>query len=268
MDKAQIWLNGRMQPAAAARIDPADRGLLLGDGVFETLAVRAGKVRDGALHFARLAAGAALLRLELPFDEAGMAAILSQVIATNGLDEGALRLTLTRGPGPRGLLPPDETQPTLMVTGFAQAPATGALTLIVSSLRRDERSPLCGVKSLNYLPNILARLEAREQGADDAILLNHAGRVAGATAGNVFLHDGQAWLTPPLADGVLPGIRRARLMQAGLVREAPLSPADMTACAGLAIGNVLSLRAGARLNDAALNQDAAALAALAAATRV
>jgi branched-chain amino acid aminotransferase len=240
---AEIWLNGTLLPAESAGISPADRGLLLGDGLFETIAVRQGQARDVDRHFARLTTGAKLLRLTVPFDAAGVEVILNKVIAANGLGEGGLRLTLTRGAGARGVLPSPCLVPTVLITSFPPPLLSGALSVIVAqSVRRDETSPLSAVKSLNYLPSILARIEADERGAGDAILLNHAGRVAEASAGNVFFKLGGEWLTPPVAEGALPGIRRARLLESGRVREAALSLGDLRAAKGLCIGSVLALR--------------------------
>lgn len=261
---AILWLNGTLCAAAAARIDPADRGLLLGDGLFETLAVRGGQPCDVARHFARLRAGAALLRLALPFDASALQAALDAVIAANALRQGGLRLTLTRGTGPRGLLPPSPATPTAMISAFAMPQANGPISVILArSVRRDEDSPLTALKTLNYLPNILARLEAAERGADDALLLNRAGRVAASTVGNVFLKRDGEWLTPPLADGALPGIRRARLIDAGKLHEAPIDPSDLASAAGLCLGNVLALRPVARIGTDEIAMPEAEIAALA-----
>jgi len=243
-----IWLNGMLRAAGAARIDPADRGLLLADGLFETIAVRGGQASDVERHFARLQAGASLLRLSIPLGLAAMARALNETAAANSLEEGGLRLTLTRGPAPRGLLPVPGGQPTLMITGFSLPPPGGPVSVIIAAqVRRDETSPLSKVKALGYLPNILARFEAADEGADDAILLNHAGRAAEATVGNIFVKRGGEWLTPPVSEGALPGICRAKLLQAGLVREAPIEATWLYEAEGLCIGNVLSIRAVARV---------------------
>lgn len=244
----KLWLNGTLQDSEQARIDPADRGFLLGDGLFETMVGEGGAVAELALHYARLCAGAALLRLKVPLSQNDLAQAVRQVLVNNGLSNAALRLTLTRGVGPRGVLPALSATPTLLLTAGALPEAAGAARLVTSSIRRDETSPLSQIKSLNYLPNILARLEAAEQGADEALLLNHAGRVAEASAATLFVlrHDG--WVTPPVSEGALPGIRRAVLLQAGRVREAPVSETDMAQAEALCLGNALALRSVASLN--------------------
>lgn len=248
-----VWLNDALMPAGEAAIPVADRGFTLGDGLFETLALRGGTVLDVPSHFARLSEGAALLRLPLPFGADGMASMLAETAAANGLTEGGLRLTVTRGVGPRGLLPPEVPSPAVLITAFPPlARAASVRAIIAHSIARDEASPLSRVKTLNYLPNILARLEARDRGAEEAILLNRAGRVAGATIGNLLVRTGALWLTPPLSDGALPGIRRARLLAAGKITEAPISPETLKNASALCVSNVLALRPIVALEDADL----------------
>ncbi|WP_298223307.1 aminotransferase class IV [Acidocella sp.] len=247
-----VWLNDRLQPAEQASIPVKDRGFTLGDGLFETLNLQGGAPQDVPAHFDRLATGAAVLRLPLPFNAAGMGEILAKTAAANGLTDGGLRLTLTRGSGPRGLLPPRPTNPTVLITAFATAPAQGVRAIIARIIAHDEASPLCRLKTLNYLPNILARLEAQERGAEEAILLNRAGRVAGATIGNLLVRAGALWLTPPLSDGALPGIRRAKLLAAGLAKEAPISEDTLQKATSLCVSNVLALRPILALDGTAL----------------
>lgn len=248
----KIWLNGSLIDEAEARIAPTDRGLLLGDGLFETMAAENGAVPELARHHARLRRGAELLRLPVHFTPQNLAQIVAELLAANGLTLAAVRLTLTRGSGPRGLLPGDATTPTLMLTASAMPAASGPARLITAGQRRDESSILSTIKSLNYLPNVLARIEAAEAGADDALLLNHAGRVAEASASNVFVRLAGRWITPPVSEGALPGVRRAVLLEAGRVQEAPVSIAELVRAEALCLGNALSMRAVASLDGRAL----------------
>jgi branched-chain amino acid aminotransferase len=117
-----LWLNGRLLPAAEARIDPSDRGLLLGDGLFETMRAAGGRLPLLPRHMARLLDGAVLLGLPAPSEET-VADAARALLAAEGLAVAAVRLTLTRGPGPRGLLPPDEPAPTLLLTAAPLPPA-------------------------------------------------------------------------------------------------------------------------------------------------
>jgi branched-chain amino acid aminotransferase len=237
-----LWLNGTLCPANEARIDPADRGFLLGDGLFETMAAHGRAVPELARHYARLCAGAEMLRIPVPITREALAGAVHDVLAANGLMDAMLRLTLTRGVGPRGLLPPSEPNPTLLLTAAPLLSPSGPLRLVTSSIRRDEDSPLSAIKSLNYLPGVLARMEAAERGADDALLLNRAGRVAETSIANLFVRLGGVWLTPPVAEGALPGIRRACLLDAGKLREAAITVEELRQAEAVCAGNALSLR--------------------------
>ena len=229
---AKIHLNGRLIEAAAARIDPADRGLLLADGLFETLRIYKGRAFQLDAHLARLAAGAAAI--DLPMAPASnLTAAVTETILANDLQEASLRITLTRGPAPRGLLPPADPSPTLLIAGQALgAIAREPMTAHISTIRRNEHSPLSRLKSLAYLENVLALREAAASGCDEALLLNTAGRLAGGSRSNIFLVLKGELVTPPPSEGVLAGIARATLLdlarQAGIAaREGPLTLADV-----------------------------------------
>ena len=249
MSETYLWLNGELLPADKARIDPADRGLMLGDGLFETMAAKDGAVPEFARHHARLAAGASFLRIPMLLNQPALEESCRALLAANGMTEAALRLTLTRGPAPRGLAPPPRPIPTMLITAAPLPPPGGKLRLITASIRRDEASPLSALKTLNYLPSVLARIEAAEQGADDALLLNRRGFVAETSAANLFVRLHGQWFTPPVEDGALPGIRRAMLLEAGRVQEAPLSPVQLLHAEAIFAGNALSLRPVAALDS-------------------
>ncbi len=251
-----VWLNGALVPTDAARIAPGDRGFTLGDGLFETLAARGGSITRLPAHLARLAAGAQVLGLEVPaFDLTTIAAALLQA---HQLDDGILRLTLTRGEGVRGVLPPPHPIPTLLVTlAPIAAPAAPARLVVAQGTRRNEHSPLSRIKSLNYLDNILARQEAHRRGADDALLLNTQGRIAESTIANVFLVCDGDLVTPPLSDGALPGVMRAEVLARG-AREAPVMPEDLEAADEIFLTSSLGLRSVREIEGRALPSCAAA----------
>jgi branched-chain amino acid aminotransferase len=211
-----LYLDGRIVDPGQARIDPHDRGFLLGDGLFETMRAARGRVVFVDRHLDRLEAGAAMLGIPLPQPRDVIAAACLAVLEANRLTDGnaALRITLSRGPGPRGLAPPAEPAPSVLITAVsltdAVPPPAGA---VISGIRRNERSPLSRIKSLNYLDNVLALREARERGADEAILCNSAGRLACASAANLFLVREGALLTPPPGEGILPGVTRGVLLE-------------------------------------------------------
>lgn len=240
----KVHLNGRLTDAAQAAVAVGDRGFTLGDGVFETIKVLGGRPLRLAAHWQRLAEGARLLRLPLPLDADALEAALAQVLAANGLDDAAVRLTVSRGPGQRGLLPPVPCTPTVLLTAGPLPPAPGpARAVIAREVRRNQHSPLARCKALSYLDNVLARLEAEERGADEALLLNTDGRLAEASIANLFvvMADGTI-ATPPVADGALPGVRRAELIgQVGAV-ERPLMPEDLDTAREAFLTNALGVR--------------------------
>ncbi|WP_051535836.1 aminotransferase class IV [Asaia platycodi] len=204
-----IWLNDRLTTAEAAAIDCSDRGFLLGDGVFETMRLHDGTITRLDAHLGRLTEGAKLL--QIPFlGEDRLRMALSNLVEANGLASGSLRLTLSRGTGPRGLLPPPSPRPTLLITQALPSPPLGPCRLHVSRYRRDGASPLSRIKHLNYLPQILSRLEADQAGYDDALLLSVDGvHVAEASAST---DRAERRKTPHtcLQDGALAGMARAR----------------------------------------------------------
>jgi branched-chain amino acid aminotransferase len=254
----KIHLNGRLLDASEARIDPADRGLLLADGLFETLRAYGGHAFCLDAHLARLAAGAMLLGLAAP-PVAETAAAVQETLMANALTEATIRITLTRGAGPRGLLPPAEMTPTLMIAAHPLPPALPrTMSASLASIRRNEHSPLAQLKSLAYLDNILALREAAAAGWEEAILLNTAGRIAGGSRSNLFLVLDGVVTTPPPSEGVLPGIARQTVLdlaaREGLpAREAALNLADpMRASEAFVTNSLLEVVPLTRLQDRAL----------------
>jgi branched-chain amino acid aminotransferase len=206
-----IYLNGMIIPEADARIDPADRGFLLGDGLFETMRAYQGQVFKLDAHLDRLFSGAEFLNIPVPLRREEFVRVTNRLLQKNELREGdaSLRITLTRGVGPRGILPPVPVRPTLLITAHEflnrKFPPARA---VLANRRRNETSPLCGIKSLNYLENILARQEAMKAEVDEALVLNGNDDVVEATTANVFfVMDGKLY-TAPVQDGALPGITR------------------------------------------------------------
>ncbi|WP_413206216.1 aminotransferase class IV [Rhodospirillum sp. A1_3_36] len=248
-----VWLNGTLHPLKEARIAPNDRGLLLGDGLFETLRAENGAPLRQDAHLARLTRGAEVLGLPLPALD--WDAAFRATLAANDLTRGSLRLTLTRGTGHRGLLPPAEPSPTVLITAAPPAPPMGPVRLIIAqSTRRNEYSPLSGLKSLNYGDGILARREAQARGADDAVILNTAGRLAETTIATPFVLLGDRMVTPPLSEGGVAGIAREDILRAGLAEEAKLSLDDLKRTNGMVLTNSLGIRWVHELEGAALRE--------------
>ncbi len=228
MNAARVWLNGQLLDAAHATLSVADRGFLLGDGLFETMRAYGGRVFRLRAHIARLTDGAQRLGIPLPD---GLAAAVLATLHANDLGEAAIRLTVSRGAAGPGLEPPPETSPTIVISvrPYRADPALyeDGLRAAVASARLDGRRLTAGLKHTGYLEAILAVRQARAAGADEALFLDGEGHVAEASASNIFAVVGGGLWTPPLSCGSLPGITRAAVSElaAGLgldVREEPL----------------------------------------------
>lgn len=254
-----VWLNGYLCKAAQAHVSLADRGLTLGDGLFETLRVQNGRVRHLDLHMQRLQHGGTVLGLAVP-DAVTVAQAAQALLHATDVQNGSARLTVTRGVAPRGLLPPEQGEPTVFMTVTAGEAKVSSVSLMTSqTIRRDEQSPLNCLKSLNYLPNILARQEAMRAGCDEALLLNVRGRVAETPISTVVIQEGDEFFTPSVGEGALPGIARAVLLRAGVLREEPISLARLKAADGVYLINSLSVRQVKAFDGASVRQSAAGL---------
>ncbi|MGR4862715.1 aminotransferase class IV [Caulobacter sp. LARHSG274] len=190
-----------------------DRGLLLGDGLFETLLWVDGQIRCLDAHLVRLAAGCRILGLPAP-DLETAAQLCRAAPGEAGLESGraAVRLTLTAGSGGRGLDRPAAPAIRLAARAAAAPPITAPADLILARTRRNEGSPAARLKTLSYLDNVLARGEALKAGADEAVMLNNRGELACAAAANLFWIADGALFTPALSCGVLNGVTRARVL--------------------------------------------------------
>jgi branched-chain amino acid aminotransferase len=224
-----VWVDGRLLPAEGTHLSVFDRGFQLGDGVFETLRVRAGHPTELAEHIARLRRSADGLDIALPGDiDARLATGIAELLAADGLDgsdgDASVRITASRGPfRRRGLLPPDEiVAATVAIQAWPVVPASRAhlergLHLIASTVRRDPANPLVGLKTTSRADYVYARLEARRAGADDALFLTTNGDLSEGTTANIFLvrlaADGIRELaTPSLDCAILPGTTRSWLL--------------------------------------------------------
>lgn len=257
-----VWLNGQICSAESAYVPVTDRGLTLGDGLFETVRVYKGQPLRLGYHAQRLQAGGHVLGLPVP-SQAQLAQSAVELLAVEPLYHGSLRFTVTRSSGPRGLLPPPDVQPTVFITAASGTPTCSAVALITSQhVRQDELSPLCGMKTLNYLPYILARQEAAHKGADEALLLNTQGRVAETTISTVVVLTKEGFVTPHSTEGALPGVARRTLLEAGVLQETRLEPEALLQAEAVYLTNSLGVRTVRTLDGKALSQNAQGLARL------
>ncbi len=237
-----VYLDGLFVPEAEALIPVSDRAFLLGDGLFETLLVHAGRPFRWPQHWQRLVQGADFLRLKLPTDQARLGAAITKLIALNELSAAILRLTVSRGSGARGYSPRGSDHPRLVMTLHPLAPTPSAAPpmcrLITSSLRVPAGDALANFKTINKLANVLARAEAEAADADEALLLNTDGDITEAAAANVFAIEGDCVCTPPIAAGLLGGVTRGVVLELCRALEIPcaetrLTPARLRASSGV-----------------------------------
>jgi branched-chain amino acid aminotransferase len=230
----KVWIDGEIVDGAEARIPVTDHGLLYGDGIFEGIRVYRNRVFRLDAHMKRFEAGARGIALDLP---GGIAAVREVVLATVrafGAEEAYVRLIATRGEGSLGVDPTTCPQPRLIclvdhVRIYPPDKLASGLDLVTSSLRRPSPDVLDPrIKSLNYLNNVLAKLEARQRGADEALMLNAQGMVAETSVANVFVVRDGVLLTPPAVDGALEGITRATVMELAATLGIPVREQTMS----------------------------------------
>lgn len=237
-----VWLNGAIVPKNQAVVSVFDHGLLYGDGVFEGIRFYDGNAFMLQEHLDRLFLSAAAVLLSIPYTVAQLTDAVCQTIAAyidNGGDaSGYLRLVITRGEGALGVDPASCDKPTVFIIADRLQVISGAAknqgirAVIVSTRRVPNICWDARIKSLNYLNNVLARLEARNANADAAILLNHAGNIAEGALNNVFVVKNGELFTPPTTDGALAGITRQVVLQlSGTLgipaQEKSMSPYDL-----------------------------------------
>ncbi|HEX8280158.1 MAG TPA: branched-chain-amino-acid transaminase, partial [Chthoniobacterales bacterium] len=215
-----IFLDGKFVPEADAKVSVFDHGLLYGDGIFEGIRFYNGRVFRLEEHTDRLWDSARSICLEIPMSKEAMNEALLETIRQNGLRDGYIRQIVTRGVGNLGLNPVQCKRPSVIIiaTSIALYPEEAyrnGLTIVTCATRRMSAAALNpAVKSLNYLNNVMARIEANLAGADEALMLNDAGNVAECTADNVFVIKKGKVFTPPITAGALRGITRGVAMEA------------------------------------------------------
>jgi branched-chain amino acid aminotransferase len=204
----QVYLNGRFVPEEEARVSVHDRGFLYGDGLFETIRVYDGEPFLWSDHMRRLAHGCDVLRMLLPLTPSEMRRVVGEQLRRNSLQHAMIRISVSRGAGPRGYSPHGAVHPTFCILIFPPAKAISAnWKLVTSSFRLPSKDPLAVFKHANKLRQIVARVEADERGADEALMLNDRGQVVEGTTTNLFWVEKGKVFTPPLS-GILSGITR------------------------------------------------------------
>src|SRR5450432_5168 len=214
-ESPKIYIDGKYFDEADAKVSVFDHGLLYGDGVFEGIRFYNGRVFRLAEHMERLWDSARSICINIPLSRPEMDAALLETIRRNNLRDGYVRLIVTRGVGNLGLNPIQCKQPSVIIIVatialYAEEVYRKGLTVVTVPTRRMGAATLNpAIKSLNYLNNVLARIEANLSRADEALMLNDAGNVAECTADNVFIVKRGQIMTPPITAGALRGITRS-----------------------------------------------------------
>lgn len=213
-----VYLNDRILPASDAKISVFDHGFLYGDGIYETMRVYEGVVFMLDEHLRRLHRSASLIGLDLPKDMSGIKLAVYETLQANSLTNAYVRLTVSRGYGPIGLDPDLCKEPTFVVIAnefknYPHAYYSEGLSLLTASTRRNLREALNPqIKSLNFLNNILAKIEAKRAGAYEAVMLNSDGYLAEGSISNIFFVSEGILHTPSTGCGLLDGITRSIVM--------------------------------------------------------
>jgi len=223
MSSAIAWVEQQWGHPDALGLPISDRGLSLADGVFETLLIRAGTAQLLEGHLQRWGQGAACLMLPAPPQQDQVEQWIAEAIQRSGISDGALRINWSRGSGGHGLQPPTQAKGRCWGSLYPHQPSFQRQHVVISErVQRWAGDPLNGCKTLGYGAMVLARLEASQAGASDALLRSSKGGLCCSSSANLLVQiDGQ-WLTPALSSGALPGVMRARSLALGVVQEGPV----------------------------------------------
>jgi branched-chain amino acid aminotransferase len=215
----KVWIDGKLYDKDDAKVSVYDHGLLYGDGVFEGIRVYGGRIFECDAHVERLFASAKAIRLNVPLAPAQICAAMEETVRANAFRDCYIRLVVTRGVGYLGLNPNKCPTPTVIVIAdtidmYPREMYEQGMAVITATVIRNHPNALSPrIKSLNYLNNILAKIEAVDAGVPEAIMLNHEGNVAECTGDNIFILRGGVVLTPGTADGILEGITRKVIIE-------------------------------------------------------
>ena len=228
----QIYIAGKLYDKQDAKISVYDHGLLYGDGVFEGLRSYGGKVFRLEEHLKRLYDSARAIALTIPMSVDELSEAVNSTLRANKLQDGYIRLVVTRGAGSLGLDPNRTSDPQVIIiadkiTLYPEDYYRNGLSIVTASTVRNHPAALNPrIKSLNYLNNILAKIEGLQAGCIEALMLNHKGEVAECTGDNIFLVRRGVVLTPPIDAGILEGVTRDAVIE--LARESRLEVREIS----------------------------------------
>ena len=230
----KVYIGGKLYDKADAKVSVYDHGFLYSDGVFEGIRVYEGKVFRLAEHVERLYDSARSIRLEIPMTREQMAHAVNDTVTANTKRNGYIRLLVTRGAGYLGLDPRKATNPQIIiiVDDITLYPPelyeNGMEIVTVSTIRNHPNALNPRIKSLNYLNNILAQIEAVQAGCFEALMLNHKGEVAECTGDNIFIVKRGVLKTPPPDAGILEGVTRGAVLELARAAKIPVQENALT----------------------------------------
>jgi branched-chain amino acid aminotransferase len=230
----KVYINGKLFDKNDAKISVYDHGLLYGDGVFEGLRVYSGKVFRLREHIDRLFESARSIHLEIPINREQMTEAVRSTVKVNNKNDGYIRLLVTRGAGSLGLDPRKTTDPQVIIivddiTMYPPELYQNGLEIVTAATIRNHPAALSPrIKSLNYLNNIMAKIEGIRAGCLEALMLNHKGEIAECTGDNVFLVKRGVLRTPPLDAGILEGVTRNAVIELAEAANIPVEQIALT----------------------------------------
>jgi len=225
----KVWLDGELVDKDDAKLSVYDHGTLYGDGVFEGIRIYGGKIFQCQAHVDRLYDSAKAIRLAIPYTKQEIVDAMYATLRANGLNDGYIRLVVTRGAGTLGVSPFTCPRPTVYVIADQivlypdEMYENGMAVIIAKTIRTSARMLNPGVKTLNYLNNIIAKIEAVDAGVAEAIMFNDEGHVAECTGDNLFIVEAGKVVTPPLSAGILPGITRGVVLRLARADNVPVA---------------------------------------------
>jgi branched-chain amino acid aminotransferase len=230
----KVWLDGELVPQEDAKISVFDHGLLYGDGVFEGIRFYSRRIFRLGAHIRRLFDSAHAILMDLPWSEDEVIDFVRDTVRANDLDDGYIRLVVTRGVGGLGLSPDLCAKPSMFIIVstvklYPEENYVSGMNLATCATRRPTPAALMPqVKSLNYLNNVMAKAEAQRAGALEGVMLNEQGYIAECTGDNLFVVRDGGLVTPPVADGALDGITRRVILELAADLGIPAAERSMT----------------------------------------
>lgn len=225
----KVFLNNKLINENQAKISIFDHGLIYGDGIFETMRSFDAKVFMLGDHLERLKKSAAVLSLRIPWNKTYLSRAITKTLSANRLKNAYIRIAITRGPGPLGLDIKGCDNPTLIILA-TPLKKTGLkmINVCISKMRKDPNNPLNYIKSSNYLQNIIAKVDAKKRGFDDAIFLNTNGFITETTTSNIFIVNNSGIVTPEVSCGLLEGITRSFIIYLARSIKIPVGQGKLT----------------------------------------